>query len=77
MANTNREHVEIEEVTSILTPNPGITLDQALSDAQLLGAKSIVIDRDNNQAIITWFKREKKKPTPPDLSFLGTRTGLG
>lgn len=52
----NEPLVQIEEVTSILTPNSGVSVEQALSDAQILGADKIeIID---GQIVVTWYKRK-------------------
>lgn len=53
----NDEVVQLEEVTSILTPADGVTLDQSLADAALLGYQVLDRDDENNRATITWFKR--------------------
>jgi len=47
--------VEIEEITSVLTPAPGVSLDQALKDAKLTGYKTL--EKHGDHAVITWYKR--------------------
>jgi hypothetical protein len=49
--------VRIEEVSSILTPAEGVTLDQAIADAKLAGFENIECAEDGSHAIITWYKR--------------------
>jgi hypothetical protein len=53
----NEPRARIEEVTSVLTPAPGVTLAQAIADAHLAGFESIEIDVKNNRAVIRWYKR--------------------
>lgn len=55
----NQGKVAIEEVSSVLTPAPGVSLDQAIADAELLGYRVIKRDYESNQAVIVWFKREE------------------
>lgn len=50
--------VQIEEATSTISPAPGISVYQALNDAQLAGYRKIEVDVEKNSAVITWFKRE-------------------
>lgn len=53
----NEGYVEIEEVNSIIQAAPGISIYQAIHDAQLEGFDSIEIDRSTNSAIVRWFKK--------------------
>ena len=57
MSNVNTPLVQIEEVSSVLTPAEGVSLDDAIRDAELAGYRVIEIDRARNEARITWFKR--------------------
>jgi len=85
MGNMNRAPVEVEEVMSILKPENGATLAEALREAKdVLGAKEVIVDPKRQLAWITWFRRTPGEPagsTPQSiaesLSFLGPRTGLG
>lgn len=54
----NEGQVSIEEVTSIIEAVPGISIYQAIQDAQLEGYNSIEVDRLTNSAIVRWFKKE-------------------
>ncbi len=56
LGNLNKAPVEIEEVTSILTPAEGVTLERALKDANLSGYDKLEVI--GNEAHITWFKRK-------------------
>jgi hypothetical protein len=49
-------HVEIEEVESILVPEPGVTIEQALEEAQLSGYDELEI-LPNGTARILWYRR--------------------
>lgn len=61
MTLVNHQRVQIEEVTSVLKPAPGVTLDQALADAQLAGYQALAVDQEKQEATITWFKREPEQ----------------
>lgn len=56
----NTPRAQVEEVTSVLTPAPGVSLQQALADAQLQlpPDATIEIDEKANTATIRWFKRK-------------------
>lgn len=56
MSQVNVPLVEVEEVTSVLTPADGVSVYQALHDAALHGWTRIEII--GNEALITWFKKE-------------------
>ena len=56
----NKGIVEIQEVKSILTAASGVTIAQALADAQIQGANRIEVDPIRNEATITWFKKVEK-----------------
>lgn len=48
--------VEIEEVTSVLTPAPGVTIEAMLQDAQLQGYERIEIHEDH--VVVTWVRKK-------------------
>jgi hypothetical protein len=56
--NIHESLVQVEEVVAVLTPEAGVSVYQALQDAKLEGFESIVVDREKNQATVTWFKRK-------------------
>jgi hypothetical protein len=51
--------VEIEEATSLLIPEDGVSVYQAIQDAQLSGYQKIEIAEDRMSATITWYKKPK------------------
>lgn len=54
----NQNKVQIEEISSILTPVDGISLDQVLIDAELAGYQIMEVDRENNRIKVIWFKKD-------------------
>lgn len=59
MGLVNQGTVEIEEVTSILTPTDGVSIWQALLEANLSGwYKMELIAEPEPHAVITWYKRK-------------------
>lgn len=53
----NSDLVRLEEVTSVLSPSDGVSLEVAIADAELAGYEVLEIDRANNTATITWYRR--------------------
>lgn len=54
--NVHQPLVQIEEVKSFLTPAIGVSVEQALRDANISGADRIeIID---GRIEVTWFKRK-------------------
>lgn len=49
--------VQVEEVSSVLTPAPGVSVEQALADANISGADKIEIEGGN--IVVTWYRRRK------------------
>lgn len=47
----------IEEFTSLITPADGVSILQALLDAELAGFESITIHPDNT-ATVLWFRKD-------------------
>lgn len=54
--NVNQPRVQIEEVTSVLAPADGVSVEQALKDANIGGFEKV--DILNGKIIVTWFKRK-------------------
>jgi hypothetical protein len=59
MTNQNEARVEIEEATSLLVPEEGTSVYQAIHDAQLSGYQKIEVAEDKMSATITWYKKPK------------------
>lgn len=53
--NVNEPSVEIEEVISVLRAASGVSIEQALLDAQLCGYSKLEIFPDH--AEITWYRK--------------------
>lgn len=51
----NEPRVQIEEVTSELTPAEGASIERALHDAKIMGADKVEVL--NGKVLVTWFKR--------------------
>lgn len=49
--------VKVEEVTGVIEPAEGVTVEQALADANLQGYEKLEV-RDG-KIYVTWFKRVK------------------
>jgi hypothetical protein len=47
--------VQIEEVTTTIVPAPGVSLEQAVADAQLIGYQKLAVK--DGKIIVTWFRR--------------------
>jgi hypothetical protein len=56
----NEEFIGIEEIRSILVPAEGVSLEQAIADAELAGFESVEVDQQQGVATIVWYR--KKEP---------------
>jgi DNA-binding PadR family transcriptional regulator len=50
--------VQIEEAATVMVPAPGVSIYQALRDAELDGFLSITV-HDDNTATIVWYQGDR------------------
>jgi hypothetical protein len=54
----NKGKVAVLKISSVLTPADGVSLDDAIADAELAGFQAIDKDYVNNRALIVWYERK-------------------